>query len=32
MNNEQYSQDLVVFLRKMAAYQLLDFVYRGTHK
>lgn len=32
MNNEPYSQDWLVFLRKMATYQLVFFVYWGTHK
>lgn len=31
MNNEHYSQDLLIFLRKMATYQLVFFVYWGTH-
>lgn len=32
MSNEHYSQDLLIFLRKMATYQLVFFVYWGTHK
>lgn len=32
MNNEHYSQDLLVFLRRMATSQLVFFVCWGTHK
>lgn len=32
MNNEHYSQDLLIFLRKMATYQLVVFVCQGSHK
>jgi len=32
MNNEHYTQDSLVFLRKMATSQLVLFVLWGTHK